>query len=336
MKNKTMRIIALICLGVFVYIFFKEGPVLIWNLLKEIAWYNWMILFFLRFVYLNLRTVNWGLICKQYDIKSSYGDLLKARVAGYAVGFISPQPKIGAEAVRALVLDKVSRRKVFASVVVDKTTELLSTIGLIVIGVIIAVLVFNMPLGLKMTFMGLAAFLVLFITYLYRKQKKGFFIWLLDLMKKLKVHPKRFENERDKIKDADIYISEFYGIHKKTFVQVFLLYMVQFFLWAFEYHITLLTVGIQGVSYPESLLILALSNLSFTLPAVPGSFGIYEITFVTIFKILSIPISMGITFILIRRVLGLTISGIGILPLLKGKTRRKLREKKLSLPFQEK
>jgi len=336
MKNKTMRIIALLCMGLFVYIIFREGPKIIWNLLKSIAWYNWILLLFLRFVYLNLRTLNWGLICKKYNINSSYWTLFNARLVGYAVGFISPQPKIGAEAVRALILEKESRRKAFASVVVDKTTELMSTIGLIVIGVIVAIFVFDMPAGLKLTFLVLASFLVLFVTYLYIKQKKGFFIWMLDLMRKLKIRPRKLEDERSKIQDADTYISGFYRKHKKTFIQVYLLYMVQFLLWAFEYHVTLLTVGIKGTSYLESLLILALSNLSFTLPAVPASLGIYEITFVTIFKILSIPISMGILFILIRRILGLTISGIGVIPLLVGKTRRKLREEDVQVPFIEK
>lgn len=331
-----MRIIAILCLGLFVYIIFKEGPKVIWNLLKNIAWYNWFLLFFLRFVYLNLRTINWGLICKKYDINASYWSLFKARLVGYAVGFVSPQPKIGAEAVRALVLENESRRKTFASVVVDKTTELMATIGLIVIGVIVAVFVFDMHPGLKLTFMALAAFLVVFVTYLYLKQKKGFFIWMLDLMRKLKIRPKKLENERDKIQDADTYISGFYRNHKKTFTQVYLLYMVQFLLWAFEYHVTLKIIGVAQTSYPESLLILALSNLSFTLPAVPASLGIYEITFVTIFKILSVPISLGILFILIRRVLGLTISGIGIIPLLKGKTRRKLKKEDVSIPFVEK
>jgi hypothetical protein len=45
---------------------------------------------------------------------------------------------------------------------------------------------------------------------------------------------------------------------------------------------------------------------------------------------------MGILFILIRRILGLTISGIGVIPLLVGKTRRKLREEDVQVPFIEK
>lgn len=336
MKSTTMRIIAIICLGIFIYIIIREGPEKIWNLLKDIAWYNWVFLFFLRFLYLNLRTLNWGMICQKYDIKTPYWALFKARLIGYAVGFFSPQPKVGAEAVRALMLENISRRKAFASVVVDKTTELLATIGLIVIGVVTAIFVFEMPTGLKVTFLAVTAFLVIFIAYLYRQQQKGFFIWLMDLMQKLKIRPKKLENDRVKIQESDVLISDFYRVHKKTFTQVFLLYIVQFFFWAFEYYVTLLAVGIKSTSYADSLLILALSNLAFTLPAIPGSLGIYEITFVTIFKILSIPAGLGVLFILIRRVLGLTISGIGIIPLMQGRTRDKLKDRAEVIPFVKK
>lgn len=336
MKNTTMRIIAVICLGIFIYIIIREGPGTIWNLLKDVSWYNWALLILLRFAYLNLRTLNWMLICRRYKIRCSFRSLFKARLVGYAVGFISPQPKVGAEAVRALMLNNTGRREAFASVVVDKTTELLATIGLIVIGVIVAIFVFEMPGSLQMTFLAVTAFLVLFIAYLYRQQRKGFFIWMLSLLKKFKIRFKKLENDREKIHDADTLISDFYRIHTKTFIQVFLLYIIQFFFWAFEYFVTFLAVGIKTASYPESLLILALSNLAFTLPAVPGSLGIYEITFITIFKVLSIPVSSGIIFILVRRVLGLLISGAGIIPLFTEKTRDKLKEKAEYIPFVEK
>jgi uncharacterized protein (TIRG00374 family) len=326
MKNKIIKAIAVICLGFFVYIFFQVGPDVIWGLLKEIGWTNWVVLFFLRFVYLNLRTTNWRLICKKYDLHIPYWTLFKARVAGQAVGFLSPQPKIGAEAVRALVLENVSQRKVFASVVVDKTSDLLATIGLVVLGVITAVFIFDMPAGLRLSFIILTLFLVMAVAYFYRRQRKGLFIWMLDLMQRFRIRSRRLECQRDKIQDTDMYISDFYRLHKKTFAQVFLLYVVQFLLWALEFHVTFLAVGAEGISYLHSLLVLALSNLAFAFPAVPASLGIYEITFISIFKILSVPASLGITFILVRRVLGLIISGIGILPILKKKSLGELRD----------
>lgn len=322
-----MKVVAVLCLALFVFIFFKEGPKVIWELFKNIQWYNWIILFSLRYIYLNLRTVNWGLICKRFDMNIPFWKLFKARLAGQAVGFLSPQPKIAAEAVRALVLEDVSQKKVLASVVVDKTTELLATIGLIVIGVVTALIIFEIPSGLRLTFIILTLLLVSVIGYFFRKQQKGLFTWLLDLMQKLRIKPWNLESQREKIQDTDLYIADFYRIHKKTFAHVFLLYIVQFLLWAFEFHVSLLAVGVKGITYPESFLVLALSNLAFTLPAVPASLGIYEITFISIFKILGITDSLGIAFILVRRVIGLVISGIGIIPILKRRSLRKLKKR---------
>jgi len=331
-----MKVVAIICLGLFVYIFFRQGPKAIWGLLKDIAWYNWMILFFLRFMSLNLRTVNWRLVCKKYDMHIPYWTLLKARLAGLAVGFLSPQPKIAAEAVRALMIENVSQKKVFASVVVDKTIELIATIGLVVLGIIIAIFILDMPNELKLMFIMLTIFLVFLISFFYLKQRKGFFIWMLDLMKKFRIKSKRLENQRDKIQDVDVHISDFYLQNKKTFTKVFLLYIVKFFLWGFEYHVSMLSVGVNGITFLDSFLVLALSHLSFVLPAAPSSLGIYEITLMSIFKILSIHASLGIAFILVRRVLGLIIAGIGIFPILKRKSLPELRKKAASVPSKEK
>jgi uncharacterized protein (TIRG00374 family) len=183
-----------------------------------------------------------------------------------------------------------------------------------------------MPAGLRLSFIILTLFLVMAVAYFYRRQRKGLFIWMLDLMQRFRIRSRRLECQRDKIQDTDMYISDFYRLHKKTFAQVFLLYVVQFLLWALEFHVTFLAVGAEGISYLHSLLVLALSNLAFAFPAVPASLGIYEITFISIFKILSVPASLGITFILVRRVLGLIISGIGILPILKKKSLGELRD----------
>jgi uncharacterized protein (TIRG00374 family) len=320
MKNRLMTALAVLCLGLFLYLFIKVGPARIWGLLKDVAWYNWLLLLLLRLAYLILRTFNWSLICGKYGISASPWILFKARLAAQAVGFLLPQPKIGAEAVRALLLENISKRKGFASVV------------LVVLGVLAAALIFPMSFGLKITFLALTALLALVIAFLAVKQRKGFFIWLMDVLKKMRLRSKHLEKHRDKIQETDTYIKEFYGRHKSTFVLVFLLYSVLFCLWAFEFQVTFRIVGASGVSFLDGFFILALGNLSYTLPAVPASVGIYEITFVTIFRILKIEAGLGMAVILIRRVLGLFLSGIGIFPILRRKSLRRLRDEADAVP----
>ncbi|MCK7479433.1 MAG: hypothetical protein M0C28_20360 [Candidatus Moduliflexus flocculans] len=49
----------------------------------------------------------------------------------------------------------------------------------------------------------------------------------------------------------------------------------------------------------------------------PGSVGVYELTYVTLFALLRIQMSSGMAVILIRRVVGLVWAGIGVFPLMK-------------------
>lgn len=319
-QHKIIKIIAFISLVLFFYILFKLGPLNIWQILKKTTWYQFLILVFLRFLYWALRTFLWGTILAQYEEKTPFRQLLSARLAGHAVGYLTPSAKIGGEAVRVLMLEKVNKKKAVASVVVDKTIELLAFSLLFLIGVCAAVIMIPMPGSKKIFFIGLAILLIMLVAGLFRKQKKGLFLWLLDLFKIIKLKFAFLEKNRDKIKETDAHISDFYTNHKGVFFRVFVLYLFFILLWAMEIYITFLCVGMENISYWDCFLLVILGAFAHSLPFIPASIGVYEITYISLFVLLGIDMDFGLAVILLRRTMGLLWAGLGMIPMLSKRT----------------
>lgn len=310
-------IIALISLALFIAIFIKVGPLYIWQNLKKLSWEKFGILIFMRFLYWIFRTITWRNVFIRFERSVPFWHLFWARLAGHSVGYLTPSAKLGGEAVRALMVDKVNKKKALASVIVDKTIELLATILLVVIGVVLAVMKIAMPDAQKAVFISLAVVVSLLAAYLFNKQKKSFFIWLIDTLKKVKIKFKFLEKNRDKIKETDAYISDFYSNHKKTFFSVFVGYVLLVLFWTFEIYFTFLFVGAEQITFLDCYLIVTLGTFSFIMPAIPAAIGIYEMTYISLVTLMGIKVDFGVAMILMRRIIGLFLAGIGLIPMLK-------------------
>jgi uncharacterized protein (TIRG00374 family) len=245
--------------------------------------------------------------------------LYKARLAGDAIGYLTPSAQLGGEPIRAMMVNGSNLEKSFATVIVDKTLEIMTQILFTIIGVIIAIMLIPLPVKHKyflIAFVLGAAFVAIFS---YMKQKQGFFTWIIRILKKLKLSFRFIEKRETRIKEIDDYISHFYKNHKKTFLLVFVLHSFIFLLWTTEIYLTLLFIEAEGVTMISSYLIVSLGGFIVMLPTMPASLGTYEITYVTIFVLLGLGADTGMTLILIRRIVLLIWAGIGLLFMLKTK-----------------
>jgi len=319
-KYKFIRLIAFICLGLFFYIFFKLGPLNIWQIIKKVTWFNFLILFFLRFFSWLFRAAIWKKILSQYEKPLPLWHLFLARLTSHAVGYLTPTAKIGGEAARVLMVKKADKKKIFASVVVDKTIELVAMVMLFLTAVLVAVLYISMPNSKKISFIVLAVLIVALSVWLLRKQKKGLLIWIVDLLKKMKLKFTFLEKHRNKLKQTDTYISNFLTMKKGAFVKILFLYIFHALVWITEIYITFLFIGAENITFFDCFLLVILGAYSFSLPMIPASLGIYEITYVSLFALFSINIQFGLAMILIRRILGLIWAGLGMIPMLTNKS----------------
>ena len=319
MKRKILRISGWLGILIFAFIVYQIGFQRIWENIKKITWQNFLILMGLRLLYWVLRTINWKVIFERYEAGISLFHLFNARMCSHAVSQLTPTAQVGGEAARIYFVNCSSRRISLASVVVDKTIEFLTTIVFTIIGVTLAITRIPMPGKMKTILVGFTAAALFLLLFFLSKQKKGLFEWFIDLMAKMKIKFKFLEKNREKIKDTDEYISDFYRNHRKAFLGVSLLYSLLIMLWTAEIHLNLVFIGAENISFLDSFLITMMGQLAFLFPFIPGSLGIYEATYVAIFAILGKGTALGFTLVLIRRVIAMIWAGIGLIPMLKSK-----------------
>ncbi|MCP5106348.1 MAG: flippase-like domain-containing protein [bacterium] len=323
MKKNIVRLAALVGILIFAFIIYKIGPKEIWQNITKISLTNFLILIGLRILYWLLRTINWKIILDAYEGKTSLLNLFIARMSGHAISQLTPTAQVGSEATR-IVMAKCSSRKVcIASVIVDKTTEFLAVVFFTIIGVIAIFFRIPLPGKLKTVFIVGVVAATLLMFFLISKQKKGLLSWVLNIIGKLRIRFKFLEKNKDKIRETDEHISEFYRSHRPAFLKSFLLYSLLIMLWVTEIHLGLLFIGVTDISFVDSFLITVLGNLAFVFPFIPGSLGVYEATYIGLFALLGKSSGAALTLVLIRRTMALLLAGLGLLGMLMSPSRKK-------------
>jgi len=307
--------------GLFIYLIVKTGPKEIFKAIGRLSLWEIAVLMALRLLYWLIRTVNWRALLVSSGESVPFGPVFGARVAGYAVSYLTPAGNIGGETVRIFVLDCVGRNKALATVVIDKTIEFLAGLSTVALSVVFLITEFALPRRQRIGLFAAIALLLLLIIFLILKQRQGLFTWALDTLKKIKIRIPFFENRRDKILETDAHISDFYGRNPGLFLALFASYFAQAWLWALEIYLTFRFLGGETPTFFKAFLIVTLGSFYSFLP-VPGSMGVYELTYVSLFALLRIEMASGMAVILIRRVVGLVWAGIGIIPLIKKRAAR--------------
>lgn len=304
-------------LVILAFIIYTIGPGRIWQNIKKLTWQYFLILVALRILYWVLRTINWKVILDEYGGNVSFLELFRARMCGHAVNQLTPTAQVGSEVARILVTNCSSKKLSAASVIVDKTIELLSGALFIALGVTVLFARIALPVKLKFFFIGGVVLFALFILFVFFKQQKGLLVWVIDCMSRIKIRFKFMEKAREKLKETDEHISEFYRNHRRAFLKVFFLYILLTLFWATEIHLNIMFIGIKDISFVDSFLVTILGNLAYIFFFVPGSLGISEATYVGLFALLGMGTDIGLSLVLMRRILGLLLAGFGLGGMLK-------------------
>ncbi|MGE5343254.1 MAG: lysylphosphatidylglycerol synthase transmembrane domain-containing protein [Candidatus Omnitrophota bacterium] len=317
MKQKIVRLSAVIGVVLFGFIVYKIGPAQIWGNIKKLTVLNFTILMLLRLLYWILRTINWKVILEQYEKKVSLWELFVARMTSHTVSQLFPSAQVGGEAARIFMVHTSNKRISIASVIVDKTIEFLSVLIFTIFAVGFIFLKVNMSPGLRTLFIVFEVSFLLLVAFMLIKQKHGLITWVVDLFARIRIRPKFLEKHRDKIKETDDHIADFYLNHRKTFVQVLFLYSLLIMLWVAEVYLTIVYLGGKDVSFMDSFLITVLGNLAFMFPFVPGMLGVYEATYILVFAMLGKKTGVAFSLVLMRRIIALLWAGIGLLGMMK-------------------
>ncbi len=311
-RTKFLTLSWILGLGLFAFIIAGTGKGRIWDSLKQLSWRSLALLFVLRLVYWLMRTYYWKIILNSYGERPPFANLFGARLAGHALSYLTPSSHFGGEAVRALLVDCRDRKKALASIIVDTTLEILTVVLFVMAAVAMAVGRAGLPGKAKFLLVAAAAAAGLAVLFILNRQRKGIFIWLLDLLGKIRIRPGVLERNRDKIRQVDGHIADFVKGRRSVWVRAVGFNGLIILFWTLEIHLTIAFLGGVKADYLLSFMITTLGTLAFVIPAIPASLGTFELTYVGLFALFGLSSGLAVGVTLVRRILALFWAGTGL------------------------
>ncbi len=113
--------------------------------LKILKPQNILVILLFQFSVQLLGSVQWRILMRQAEVERGFFNILKARISGYSVSYLTPSLYIGGEPVRAgMIKDPdTSYNKIYATVTLDKYIELFTKFPAIVTGLSFMIFFFN-------------------------------------------------------------------------------------------------------------------------------------------------------------------------------------------------
>ncbi len=318
MQKKIITATAFICLGIFIYFIIRADPKELLRIIGRLPLLGILLLIALRVLFWVIRSLSWQIVLARCSSdRVSFSTLFWAELAGHAVGHFTPSAKLGGDAIRSMMLSPIPKNQSLASVVIDKTIELISTILMMSLGLFITLLTIRMGPTQRIVFLSLTAFIAVLILIFFRQQKKGLFIWILDTLKKFRIKFKYAEGKRERLVETDEIIASFYARHRWPFLSAFMLYILMILLWVVEMHLSFYFLGLRTITVLKSFLVTTLGIVANIVPVIPAGIGIYDMSYLPIFAMFRIPLKFGIAVVLLRRLLNLLMAVVGLLPMLR-------------------
>lgn len=138
------------------------------------------------------------------------------------------------------------------------------------------------------------------------------FAWLVDLLGRIGIRPRFIEKHREKIREVDARISDFYRRGPRAVGGIFVLNALLLSLWVAEIHLTLAFLGAPDLTVPKSFLAVTMGAVGLILPTTPASLGTYEAINLAVFAGLGWSAGLSMSLALVRRSLSLFWAGFGL------------------------
>lgn len=294
----------------------RIGPGVIVGHLRALGW--GLLLVFLPYLLVAvLDTLGWRYAIQPGASSVSFARLFFARLAGEAVNVTVPAASLGGEPVKAMILggSRVPLTEALASVVIAKTTMLMSQLPFVLIGLAIAATCAEVswPFIALMTLV-LAAGTVL-VTAFFLSQRWGLCAVVLGLLRRLGVRSHFLEAREEELKRLDLRIADFYARSPRRFSLSLLFHFLGWVAGSLEVYVVLQLLGLGG-SFATAFAIEALSSaIRAGAFLIPGNVGTQEGGNILLFGAFGLASAAGLTFSLLRRLREITFTGGGLLVL---------------------
>lgn len=318
MKNKQkLKILLLIagCVILFALIY-KVGPSTIYHHLCILKWKILLLSLPYTLVFI-LDTLGWKYAFK--EDKARFKNLLVIRLAGESVNTIVPSVYFAGEPVKAYFLKRhnISMVDGMASVVISKAMMAISQIIFVMFGVAFLLYKLNVSGSRLISSIAIILLGIPIIMIIIFVQKHGLFAFLLKLLRIFRIRIRYIEERKDRLRELDKNIYQFYSHNKKKAFYSFICYFLGWVAGVIEVFLILylLNIPVDTVSayIIESLSTVAKGITSF----IPGSIGGQEGGIIAIFMSLKLSASAALTFGILRRFRELIWTGTGLFVLSK-------------------
>ena len=295
------------------------------DVLKTISIFPFQIIiavFLINFIAIAIiGSLRWKLILESQSCKVSFSKIIRAKLAGFLVSYITPSVLVGGEPVRAYMIKERSDcgwEKSFASVVIDQTIYFFTIFLFMIIGFLFLIEYSSLPTEIFYGFGAIIIF-VIFTFYIFHSKmlnrnsdEDGFFMFFIKTVKLDKI---KFVKVREKNIDAtEKIVSQFFKKKKQVFMQAFALSILEilFYLSVIWIIIFYLNPIIEITQTASIFFLLTLANF---IP-IPGSLGSFEMALTFVFDFFGFGKSNGFSFSLIYRIINIAIVFIGFFTLI--------------------
>ena len=269
-------------------------------------------------------SLRWKMIIEsQNKHKISFIKVLRAKLVGFTVSYITPSVLVGGEPVRVYMIKEeggYNWEESFASVVIDQVIYFFSLFLLMVAGFLFLVNHFSLPAEIFCGF-GVIVIAVVFILHLFYSKalngnlgEDGFFMFIIKTARLNKI--KFIKSKEKNIKRTEGIISRFFKTKKEIFLKAFLLAILEGILYLIVICSIILCFDSAGIfELTQSVSIFFLLTLANFVP-IPGSLGSFEASLTFIFELLNLGKSNGFTFSLIYRFINIALVIVGFFVLI--------------------
>lgn len=282
--------------------------------------------------------IRWKIILEsQNSHKIDFFKVLRAKLAGFAISYLTPSVLVGGEPVRAYMIKEESDygwEKSIASVIIDQAIYFFTLFLFMIAGFLFLADHFSLP---REMFYGFAIIILatVFIFHLFHSRimnnnpdGDGLFMFII---KTVRLNKFSFIKKReDNICKMEKIIAQFFKNKKRALIKAFLLAILEVIFYLTMIWIIVLSLG-EIINLTGAVSIFFLITVANFVP-IPGSLGSFEASLTFIFNLLGLGKSNGFTFSLIYRFINIALVIVGFFALMHFELKMLSRDFSLEAP----
>ncbi|OHB70050.1 MAG: hypothetical protein A2W23_08205 [Planctomycetes bacterium RBG_16_43_13] len=328
-------IAAFLCIPLFV------GIEEVWSIIRAVGWLGIILFCVNSALILVAPAIGWKILIDKDGQTVPLISLLKANIMGYPINFVAPSMYLGSEPLRVFYIADIHnlpKRKVLASVIVNKFQELAGLVFLCLIGTIIIVCSGGLSQGETISIIvaiSIIALVLIAMLYAFLSNFKPV-LKTVNILSKLKLFSSKIEGMRHKAEELENMVREHFIKRWKTYLNSQLITLVSAasvfirpIIFYYFYNKNILIETQLFTLLTKLFIIYVLTQIVLVFQLTPGGFGTFEGGMILTFQIagLGSGSAEAIAFSIITRIgeLAMVFAGLwmishyGLMKVAKGK-----------------